>query len=733
MTGKTDLDLYLRSISNSYSQVFFSDHRGFAVLLLIISFFDPYAGVAGLIAVVSTSTVAFLINLDKSATARGLYGFNSLLTGLGLGVYYYFSMHLIFIIVLAAIFTLFISVSLQGVLGKYNLPYLSFPFIISIWIFFIATSSFTTLNINERGIYTLNEFYAMGGMPLVRLYESFYSLHLPVFIHSFFVSLSAIFFQYNIVAGILIAFGLLLFSRIAFTLACMGFAVAYLFYSFIGVEFSSVDYSYIGFNYILTSIAIGGFFLVPSARSYLSVVILIPLVAVVTLSFSNILHTFHLPVYSLPFSMITLLYLYILKFRVDYSYKLSEVFFQFNSPEKNLYTFQNKRERFRYKHLVPLKLPFFGTWSVSQAHQGEYTHKDQWQHAWDFVILDQQNQQYKNDGNYTQDYFCFNKPVVSPGNGVIEKVTDDIEDNTIGQINLQENWGNTVIIKHADNVYSKLSHLKQNSIIVKEGQRVKYGERIGKCGNSGRSPFPHLHFQIQEHPYIGSATMDYPIANYITHKEGQAEFCSYHKPQKDEKVSNVEVNALLQKAFQFIPGQVLTFSVKGEKTEIKEIKWEVHVNPYNQSYLYCKESNAYAYFENQDSLFFFTQFYGSRKGLLYNFFLGAYKIQKGFYKNMEIADVYPLHQHFPKRYLWIQDFFSPFIIVGRSRFRLSYTHYEESFDTAEISLESSAINSIGRKNLSEKKFSLSITADGISSFIIRNPKNTIILQRCQEP
>ena len=41
------------------------------------------------------------------------------------------------------------------------------------------------------------------------------------------------------------------------------------------------------------------------------------------------------------------------------------------------------------------------------------------------------------------------------------------------------------------------AHFKQHSIIVKQGQKVKSGELLGQCGNSGNSTEPHLHFHLQ--------------------------------------------------------------------------------------------------------------------------------------------------------------------------------------------------------------------------------------------
>ncbi|NIR50220.1 M23 family metallopeptidase [candidate division KSB1 bacterium] len=58
--------------------------------------------------------------------------------------------------------------------------------------------------------------------------------------------------------------------------------------------------------------------------------------------------------------------------------------------------------------------------------------------------------------------------------------------------------GNFVVIKHAEDEYSFLAHLLKKSICVKKGERVRQGQLIGLCGNSGHLTEPHLHFHIQD-------------------------------------------------------------------------------------------------------------------------------------------------------------------------------------------------------------------------------------------
>lgn len=54
------------------------------------------------------------------------------------------------------------------------------------------------------------------------------------------------------------------------------------------------------------------------------------------------------------------------------------------------------------------------------------------------------------------------------------------------------------MIEHAPGIYSLSAHLRQGSILVKAGQAVSAGQKIGECGNSGNSSEPHLHFHLQD-------------------------------------------------------------------------------------------------------------------------------------------------------------------------------------------------------------------------------------------
>lgn len=59
-------------------------------------------------------------------------------------------------------------------------------------------------------------------------------------------------------------------------------------------------------------------------------------------------------------------------------------------------------------------------------------------------------------------------------------------------------YGNHVIVKHADGMYTLYAHLSANT--VSAGQSVSAGQMIGNVGSTGNSNGPHLHFEVRTDP-----------------------------------------------------------------------------------------------------------------------------------------------------------------------------------------------------------------------------------------
>lgn len=58
-------------------------------------------------------------------------------------------------------------------------------------------------------------------------------------------------------------------------------------------------------------------------------------------------------------------------------------------------------------------------------------------------------------------------------------------------------YGNYVIVDHGNGWTTLYAHMLNNSILVKPGDRVSQGQRLGTMGSTGRSTGTHLHFEVK--------------------------------------------------------------------------------------------------------------------------------------------------------------------------------------------------------------------------------------------
>ena len=126
---------------------------------------------------------------------------------------------------------------------------------------------------------------------------------------------------------------------------------------------------------------------------------------------------------------------------------------------------------------------------------------------------------------------------------------------------------------------------------MRKGDFIKQGDMVALCGNSGRSPEPHLHFQVQTTSLQGAKTLEYPFAYYLQKINESYRLKSFTVPSEGDVISNVSTNPLLKEAFDFQPGMILKFKYKEEKSEEKTASWEVFTDAYNNKYFFCTDTN----------------------------------------------------------------------------------------------------------------------------------------------
>ncbi|MFC8789714.1 M23 family metallopeptidase [Streptomyces cinereoruber] len=65
--------------------------------------------------------------------------------------------------------------------------------------------------------------------------------------------------------------------------------------------------------------------------------------------------------------------------------------------------------------------------------------------------------------------------------------------------------GNYLILDLGNGTYAVYAHLRRGSLTVRAGDRVTAGRQLARCGNSGNSTEPHLHFQLMNGPDLDTA------------------------------------------------------------------------------------------------------------------------------------------------------------------------------------------------------------------------------------
>ncbi len=162
-----------------------------------------------------------------------------------------------------------------------------------------------------------------------------------------------------------------------------------------------------------------------------------------------------------------------------------------------------------YDQAVSYRLPVEGTWTVvNGSPEREYSHS--WvypsqRYAYDLVVTDEKGRTRPEEADSgVEAYYCYDEPVVAPADGVVVDALDAVLESSrasgLSHPLKRSILGGHVVIKHADSEYSTLAHLRPGSVTVEPGDRVTRGQEVGRCGHSGNSSEPHLHFQIQDRP-----------------------------------------------------------------------------------------------------------------------------------------------------------------------------------------------------------------------------------------
>jgi len=632
-------------ILRPYAAILFLENRWAGAMLLALTFLNPTVGVSGLFALFSTIIFAEFARLRHAYLEHGFYLYNSLLVGLGIGFLFQPSVMSLVFIFLLAVLTFLISFGISTLFAHWRIPTLSLPFALVTALAYLAALNYNGLLAHYQILHT----------PLL-LGEGSLGAYLS--------SLGSIFFLPYQSAGLVMALILLVLSPTLFLLSLIGFYTGVATHAMLIGSWSAAFHDPYAFNYILVAMALGGIFLLPLWRNYLYALIAVAL-SVVFVDATKVFFTYYsLPVFTLPFNAVVMLMLFLL---VVIGYEGLNTAIK-STPEASLaYYLQTL---FRFGPKVPnIALPFSGTWSVYQGFDGEWTHRGAWRYAYDFVIV-KEGKSYRGNGDFPEDYYCFGESVLSPVNGYVVAAFSELPDNPIGTVDRVNNWGNYLIIQSLDGSFVEISHLMQHSVIPKVGEYVRLGQVVAKCGNSGYSPQPHLHIQVQKTGVLGSETVPFRFALF---RRGERLY--FHAlPRVGETVEALIPHRNIQMQFAFVLDERFRYDRFENGTFQKTVEWHVRMN--HQGEFYFDDGENRLYFYTAPTFFYFYHYEGDPSADLARLFRLAPRIPLSLLRHAEYRDALPLYLLESR----LRQYWSMFLASFRPQsYKREYDYTLESF------------------------------------------------------
>jgi hypothetical protein len=116
---------------------------------------------------------------------------------------------------------------------------------------------------------------------------------------------------------------------------------------------------------------------------------------------------------------------------------------------------------------------------------------------------------YRGDGTQNSDWFGYGAPIHAVASGRVVSAVNDRPD-VRPFLGLADNptvtkpsqfGGNGVVVKIRPGQFAHYYHLQPDSVLVKVGQRVRTGQKLGLFGNSGNTQGAHLHFGLTDGPH----------------------------------------------------------------------------------------------------------------------------------------------------------------------------------------------------------------------------------------
>lgn len=267
------------------------------LILIAITIESYYLGIIALLSAIIGTLVAKFGGADENTINQGLFGYNSVLTGMTLVLFLRGPYMWIVALVGAAIATIFTS-TVMHFMKRIEIPILTFPFIILTWFILLASYKLKWIKLSAELEPQNLANWELNIEGKINLFEGIFN------------GIGQVFFIDNVISGIIIYLALFFAGKKIGSYAVIGNLVAIITAYFLGGEHTLIALGLYGYNAILTIIAVSTVFNSEHNRfTFLSGIISACLTVPTAAALSTWLVPYGLPALTMPFVLVTWVFL----------------------------------------------------------------------------------------------------------------------------------------------------------------------------------------------------------------------------------------------------------------------------------------------------------------------------------------------------------------------------------------------------------------------------------------
>lgn len=267
-----------------------------SIILIAITIANYQLGIVALLSAIIGTLVAHATGGDKNVIEQGLYGYNSVLTGLALYLFLTGSMRIV-IALLAAAFVVMFTASMMHFLKKLSIPVLTFPYIVLTWLSLLPSYHLYAFKMSSELVPQDLSHWKLKTEGIISVTDGLVN------------GFGQVYFQHKLLPSILIILAVFWANRKFGILVVIGTAISWLTAYVLGPEHNVLNLGLYGYNAVLTILAVGSIFDADRPFAQLWGIVAAIITVPITAGMDTWLSVYGLPTLTMPFVLVTWIFI----------------------------------------------------------------------------------------------------------------------------------------------------------------------------------------------------------------------------------------------------------------------------------------------------------------------------------------------------------------------------------------------------------------------------------------